>query len=155
MLEILTPFNKIVRGNRSVDGATFAAVPGIWGYIASDGSIKNQVASTLRKINKLVITSATDNKYESNDVEVGRIATLEGPSGVRFRVDTAGYAGTPAVGDELVVSVEAASLGKLLAQGDTVVNGVYQIVAVCEQINSTEGWIICIHEATPRYVTLS
>ena len=144
MLEVLTPLSKCVRVTRSIDVDDFVANPGIWAYVDTDGSIKNQVGDAVAKLNKIVMTSATDNIYESHDIEAGRITTLEGPSGIRFKVDLDGYCGTLAQGDALIVKVDAksADIGKLTNLAGVTKTGIYEIVARCEQINDDEDWII-------------
>jgi hypothetical protein len=141
MLEILTPLAKCIRVTRNIDIANFTAVPGLWAWMDTDGSIKDQVATTVQKINKIVMTSATDNIYESHDIEAGRITTLEGPLGLRFRVDTACFTGTPNPGDDLVVCVDAGKLGMLAALADVTQAGTYEVVARAEQI-SAGNWMI-------------
>jgi len=141
MLEILTPLAKCIRVSRSVDPDTFVALPGQWAEVSSDGSLVN-VSGAPVLVNKIVISSKTDNKYESHDVEVGRITTLEGPYGVRFKVDSNGYTGTVAVGDMLVVSNQTGEEGKLRRSAG-LPSATYEVVARIEQVNGTEGWIIC------------
>jgi len=141
MLEILTPLSKLTRVSRQIDPATFVAVPGIWAVVGSDGGLTNVADGVKSKINKLVISSASSNKYESNDVEVGRIATLETP-GTRCKVDSAGYDATGGLanGDNLVVSVDESggTIGKLIKDP----SGSYEIVARAEQYDSTAGTLI-------------
>jgi hypothetical protein len=140
MLEILTPLSKCVRVSRSIDQATFVIKPGQWAEVAADGSLAN-VAGAPVKVYKLVISSASSSPYESHDVEVGRIATLEGPYGIRCKVDADGFVGTPAQGDVLVVSNQSTEEGKLRVSTGLPA-GTYSAVARCEQYNSTEGWVI-------------
>jgi len=141
MLDILTPMNKIERVSRKVDADTFVAAPGIWGVIASDGSIENVTTSANALLNKLVITSASANQYESNDVEVGRISSMES-HGIRIKVDSEGYtAATAVVGDMLVVSSASGTEGKLIPS-DEALTGTYEIVARIEEVNAAGGWII-------------
>jgi hypothetical protein len=142
MLELLTPLSKCVRVTRQIDPTTFVIAPGVWAYVKADGSIANQTVHRIRKINKMVITSASSNQYESQDIKAGRITTLEGPYGVRFKVDTAGYAGTIAAGDELIVSIETASAGKLIRLATATIDGYYPVVARAEQVDMVAGWII-------------
>ena len=142
MLEILTPMNKVERVSRKVDASTFEAAPGIWGSIASDGSIENVTTAANALSNKLVITSSSSNIYESHDVSVGRITTMES-HGIRIKVDTEGYyaAGALTVGDMLVVSSATGYEGKLIPT-DQAATGTYEIVARLEEINTAGGWII-------------
>jgi hypothetical protein len=141
MLNILTPLAKLTRVSRKIDPATFVAAPGIWAAVASDASIANQVNGVLSKVNKLVISSASSSVYESNDVEVGRIATLESP-GARCTVDSAGFAGTPAAGDDLAVAHYTLHLGKLVTMtslATTYSGTTFTVVARTEQYDSTAG----------------
>jgi len=147
MLEILTHLNKSERVSRKIDSSNFVATPGIWGAVQADGSLANIADDAATVINKLVITSSSSSVYESHDVEVGRITTLESV-GVRIKMDSAGYALTPAFGDYLMVSSTAAYAGKLVSVGDEVeAAGNREVVARCEQVNA-DGTII-IRTITP------
>jgi hypothetical protein len=141
MLEILTPLNKVERVSRQIDPATFVAAPGIWAQVQSDGSLLNVLNTVKALVNKLVMGSASSNVYESHDIEVGRITTMES-HGVRCKVDSAGYAGTITHGDFLLVSSDKASLGKLITLETAASTGVYEYVARCEEINNTAGTLI-------------
>ena len=141
MLEILTPLNKLERVSRQIDPATFIAAPGIWGQVQSDGSLINVLNTVKAKINKLVIGSASGNVYESHDVEVGRITTLE-TIGARVKVDSVGYAGVINQGDFLLVSSDTASLGKLITLATASSKGDYEYVARAEEVNSSAGYLI-------------
>ena len=141
MLEILTPLQKLERVSRQIDPTTFVATPGIWGQVQADGSLIAVLNTIKAKVNKLVIGSASLNVYESNDVEVGRITTLES-IGARVKVDSAGYAGTIAQGDFLLVSSDTASLGKLITKATAVSTGDYEYVARAEEVNTAAGYII-------------
>jgi ribosomal protein L23 len=152
MLELLTPMVKLERVSRSIDSATFVAAPGVWAQVQADGSLINVLAGVNAKVNKLNIGSASSNIYESHDVEVGRITTME-THGVRVKVDTAGYTGTPSFGDLLVVCSEALKLGKLVST-DEAVNGTYEIVARVEEVNSSSGYII-YRTLSPAMVTIN
>ena len=141
MLEILTPLQKLERVSRQIDPTVFVATPGIWAQVQSDGSLLNVVNTVKAKVNKLVIGSASLNVYESNDVEVGRITTLES-IGARVKVDNVGYAGTIAQGDFLLVSSDAASLGKLITLATASSSGNYEYVARAEEVNTAAGYLI-------------
>ena len=140
MLEILTPLNKCERVSRQVDPVTFTAVPGVWAQVQSDGSLLNVLSTVNALINKLVIGSASSNVYESNDVEVGRITTLES-IGVRCKVGTEGFTGFPTQGDFMTVSSNLNTLGKLISIG-AAYDGTYEVVARCEEVNIAGGYII-------------
>ena len=140
MFQILTPFNKVERVSRQVDPSTFLAVPGVWAYVAADGSIINVPTSVNNLINKLVIGNASGNIYESHDVEVGRITTMES-IGVRYQVGTEGYTGTPVQGDFMVVCSQVGKEGKLISLKKSI-PGTYEVVARCEEVNSVDETII-------------
>jgi len=153
MLDILTPLSKLTRVSRSIgDTAAFTGVvPGIWGQIESDGSINKVANGSALLVFKLIINSASDSKYESQDVEVGRIATLESP-GARCKVSSVGYTGSIAAGDDLIVSTTSGENGKLKTV--PVAAGTYVVVARCEQVNSSEGWVL-FETISPRTVVVS
>jgi len=138
MLEILTPLTKVERVSRQIDPSTFVAEPGIWAQVNA-------------KINKLVIGSASQNPYESHDIEVGRITTMES-FGVRCKVDTVGYSGVIADGDFLVVSSAASTLGVLMSTA-AVAAGTYEIVARAEEVNTVAGYIV-FRTVSPTMITI-
>jgi len=140
MLEILTPLNKCERVSRQIAPATFVAKPGEWAQVESDGSLINVEAGVNAKINKLVIGSASSNQYESHDVEVGRITSMES-HGIRCKVDTVGFHDVVSQGDELVVSSASDSLGKLMSV-NRAASGTYEVVARAEEVNLTTGYLI-------------
>jgi hypothetical protein len=154
MLQILTPLSKGTRVSRKVDASTFVASPGIWGAIASDGSIANVVTATPALVNKMVISNASSNVYESHDITVGRITTLETP-GIRCQVDTDGYvdSASVAVGADLVVSCDAGDEGKLAVEAD-VANGTYEVVARVEEFDATNNLLTFV-TVSPRTITFS
>jgi len=142
MLEILTLMNKIERVSRRIDPDNFVAVPGIWAEVQTDGSLANVTTTEAQLINKLVIGNASDNIYESHDVSVGRITTVES-FGVRVKVDSEGFDGTIVVGELLIVSNTSGIEGKLVGvTNETEADGDYEQVARVEESNETEGWII-------------
>jgi hypothetical protein len=151
MLELLTPMQKLERVSRQIDPSTFVAAPGIWAQVEADGSLLNVANTVKAKVNKLVIGSASLDKYESNDVEVGRITSLE-TIGCRVKVDGAGYAGTIAQGDFLIVSSDTASLGKLITVATASSAGNYEVVARAEEVNTAAGYII-YRTVSPYIVT--
>jgi hypothetical protein len=150
MLDILSPLAKATRVSRSIyDPATFVAVPGVWGRIRSDGSIELVPAGSEPSVPKLIINSASQNIYESQDVEVGRITTLESP-GIRCKVSDVGFTGSISQSDDLVVSSVHPNEGKLIKL-PTAGNGTYVIVARAEQVNGSEQWLI-FETVSPRTV---
>lgn len=102
MLDVKTPLSKIHRTTRRI-ATGFAAVPGSWAYIASTGVLTNVVSTstnqTQPKVLKCVMGNASTNTYESNDIAVGSIATLE--TVFRAAVDSNGYATAAAAGTSL------------------------------------------------------
>ena len=158
MLEILTPLVKLHRVSRSVNPDTFVAVPGIWGVLGIDGSLTNVATGVVTKLNKLVVNSASNNKYESNDVEVGRVTTIE-DIGVRVQVDSAGFTsgGGLVQGEALAVSVKAGFEGLLFGVDENPNGegpGDYEIVARVEEIDATNGTIV-YKTVAPTYVPLT
>jgi len=154
MLEILTLMNKIERVSRRIDPDNFVAVPGIWAEVQADGSLANVTTGTPQPINKLVIGNASDNIYESHDVSVGRITTVES-YGVRVKVDGEGFDGTIVVGELLIVSNADGTEGKLVGvTNETEADGVYEQVARVEESNETEGWII-YRTVSPTMLTIT
>ena len=152
MLQILTPLNKVERVSRSIDPTTFVAAPGVWAQLQADESIINVVAGTNALVNKLVIGSSSSNIYESHDVDVGRVATMES-FGVRCQVDSTGYYGSMTLGDLLCVSSLAGQLGKLVSSREAA-NGIYEIVARCEKID-TVGGFLTFKTISPMIVTIT
>jgi len=153
MLEVLTLLNKVERVSRLFDLDTFTGVPGLWVEVNSDSSIKNIVTDTPAKINKMLFNGVSDNMYESNDTKAGRVTTIES-HGVRCKVDSAGFDGPVALGDDLVVSTADGTEGKLVSVAETAETGTYEVVARCEEVNTDEGWIV-FRTVSPSYVTLS
>jgi len=141
MMEVLTPLSKLERVSRKVDPTTFVATPGIWASVGAAGGVANVVATVNAPVNKLVMSSASANKYESHDVEVGRVTTLES-IGARVKVDADGYDGTINQGDLLVVSSASGTEGKLVSVAETSETGDFEHVARCEEVNATQGWIV-------------
>jgi hypothetical protein len=121
MLDVKTPLSKVFRASRRInDTSTFSAKPGQWGYVDTANNIcKVAATSAQKKVLKLIMGNCSTNTYESNDVKVGSISTLEGM--VRATVDSDGYAvsgGTAATvaltyaqGDDLTVVYTAANAG--------------------------------------------
>ena len=177
MLSVKTPLSKLHRATRRLDPSTFVAAPGLWAYVDSaDGKIKN-IASTStnqsqKTVLKIVLGNASTNQYESNDIEVGSIATLEGI--FRAQVDSNGFqvliggtgtqattAVTYAEGDELTVAykvtsatantsyafAQAADIGKLRP---VVTNGEI-VVARVEAFDSTNN-LLTFETVGPRKV---
>lgn len=156
MLEILTPLSKVHRVSRKIDPSNFVANPGLWADLQTDGTLENMTTSTPSVNCKMVITSASDNVYESHDVEVGRISTLETPEGIRCRVDEEGYVDSVnvAIGGDLMVSVDAGNEGKLAVLADITQTGDYAIVARVEEFDATNN-ILTFVTVSPRTVTKS
>lgn len=156
MLEILTPLSKTHRVSRKIDDSTFVATPGLWADLQADGSLDNITTDTPSVNCKMVISSASLNVYESHDIAVGRISTLETPEGIRCRVDEDGYVDSVnvVVGVDLVVAVDAGDEGKLSTVADITKTGDYAIVARCEEMDATNN-ICTFVTVSPRTVTKS
>ena len=151
-LQILTPMSKVERVSRQMAPATFTSVAGIWAKLAIDGTIVN-VSGTPGKVNKLVINSRTTSIYESHDTAHGRIATMES-IGIRCKISNNLYYGPIAMGDRLAVSSAAASYGKLISAETPPESGSLEIVARCEEINTSEGYMI-FRTISPSVVSLT
>jgi hypothetical protein len=130
MLDIKTPLIKCTRVSRKiVDLSTFTALPGVWLKINADGSCANVVTSAAPAVARLCIGTYTGNVYESNDVDVGRITTLE-TIGTRCSVDSDGFKDSNCYpGYYLKVASDDGNEGKL-----TLASTGSTVVAVCE------GW---------------
>ena len=95
MFDVKTPLSKIHRASRRIASpTTFVAVPGVWGYIDNSGNINNipttATATTQQpQVLKPVLGNASANIYESQDIKVGSVATLE--TTFRAAVDGNGY----------------------------------------------------------------
>lgn len=112
--------------------------PGTWGVLSNDGWIGNQTIDTPAKNNKLLIGNMSLYEYEAQDIKGGSTSTLE-MFGVRYKVDLVGYVGDPVNGDEMAVSVDTDSLGRLISVSDLIKakkTGIYEIVAVCHQCDN-------------------
>jgi len=140
MLEVLTPLNKVERVSRVIDPSNFVAVPGIWAELSGAGALSNIATSDETGIRKMVMGSASSNVYESHDVEVGRIATMES-FGIRVKVDTEGYTGAIVAGNFLVVSAADGTEGKLIAEG-VAPSGNYTRVAQVEEYSVSASTIV-------------
>jgi len=109
MFDVKTPLSKIHRATRRIP-STFLAVPGIWAAVGTNGSLYNIpttcTAGGQPQVLKPVLGNASSSVYESNDIKVGSIATLETP--FRASVDGAGYA---------KVRSDGTAYGAALAQG--------------------------------------
>ena len=155
MLTILTPLSKLHRISRKIDKSNFEAVPGIWGTLDAAAELAN-ITTDLPSVNcELVINSASLNQYESHDIEVGRISTINEP-GVRCSVDEEGYVDSVnvVIGVDLVVAVDAGDEGKLSTVADITKTGDYAIVARCIAMDATNNVMTYI-TVSPRTVTKS
>ena len=93
MFDVKTPLSKIHRASRRIPSG-FVAVPGVWAYVDNNGQLNNipttATATTQQpKVLKPVLGNASANIYESQDIKVGSIATLE--TTFRAAVDGNGY----------------------------------------------------------------
>ena len=112
MLNILTPLTKVHRATRRIDADNFVAAPGLWAYINSSGVLTNIARTSTSQaqpaVLKIVLGNASTNQYESNDVEVGSISTVE--SFFRAAVDTNGYAKFASDGTSTMAYAQGADL---------------------------------------------
>ena len=169
MLDIKTPLSKLHRVARKVDASSFSASPGLWAYLDS-GEAKNiSATSSQPKVLRLVLGNASSSQYESNDVESGRIATLEHV--FRASVDDTGFQevggnGTSTITDgysegaELSVayttstdgtnalSCQTTDLGKLRPISTSTNDNGQIVVARVESYDSTNG-ILTFNTVTP------
>ena len=106
-LEIKTPLSKVHRAVRHIS-TTFTAAPGLWAYVSTGNVLTNiSATSTQPKVLKMVLGNASSSDYESNDVEVGSISTVEGV--FRAAVGSNGY--------QMLGSDGTSSLSALYTQG--------------------------------------
>ena len=101
--DVLTPLSKTHRVSRHIattDGTnpiTLVTEPGLWVQNTAEG-VTSKSVTALSGLSMIGLSSATDNPYESNDIEVGYISTLREPGvrvivGLDFLDNT--YAGGP------------------------------------------------------------
>ena len=135
---------NIATVNLSGNGSQVLLGNGTWGT-SSSGNVANanyanfagtayNVSGSTPAVCKLCIGFASTNMYESNDVKVGRITTLE-TTGCRCGVDGDGFGGSSASpGNYLSVDSSTGKKGKLkvASAGETV-------VAVAEGWDSATG----------------
>lgn len=102
MLDIKTPLSKVHRATRRIaDG--FVAAPGLWAYVTTGNVLTNITATSTRpQVLKMVLGNASSSPYESNDIAVGSISTVEGV----FRASV-GASGYQKVGSDGVSSITA------------------------------------------------
>lgn len=93
MFDVKTPLSKLHRATRKISTG-FTAAPGSWAYVDNSG-VLNNIPTTATATSqqpaalKPVLGNASANTYESNDIKVGSIATIESP--FRATVDGVGY----------------------------------------------------------------
>ncbi len=134
--QCLTILSKAQRVSRMCDPDTLVAESGFWVELVADGSV-DLVGATATKIAKLLYNGNSGNMYESHDVSLGRITTLE-TVGARISVTSDFLVGAVAFGDDLYVAFNqtpATDNGKL-SSAQTTGAGSYNIVAKCEQLNA-------------------
>ena len=146
MFNILTPLRLVERVSRKINSSTFVAVPGIWAEVTSTGALVN-VSANQALVNKLVIGDASSSIYESHDVSVGRITTMES-HGIRVQTDSVGFLysnlANVNIGDECYVAVGTGKLASVNENPEAMVvsDGSFEIVARIEQVDATAGWVI-------------
>jgi hypothetical protein len=139
MLNILTLLNKTVRVTRQVNLSGFTIEPGMWVQVDNDGVVSNITTGTAPATAKLCITPVTGNTYESHDVKVGHITTME-TIGCRYEVSNVGFTGGYlSKGAYLTVDTTAGNKGKL-----RYALGGERVVAVVEKYDSGAGLLTCM-----------
>ena len=141
MLEVLTLLSKCTRVPRACDDMSLVGQPGLWVAVQADDSVANVTNGAQSLISKMLFYSSSSSVYESHDISVGRISTIE-TTGIRFKTDM--YLGTPAQGDLMYVAYSegsaAAGNGKLRSVPAT--TGTFYAVALCEMYNAAGAYII-------------
>lgn len=135
-LEVLTLLSKSQRVSRTCDADTLVGEAGLWVELQSDGSVANITHDQLPAISKMLFNGNSTNTYESNDVSLGRITTLE-TIGARCKVDTAFLYGVIALGHDLYVSYTVAGEEGKLQSAQTAGAGTYNIVAKAQQVDAS------------------
>ena len=152
LFDVLTPLSKTHRITRRVDIDNFIIFPGMWAELKDDGWLYNITTDTPGLVNLLVIGDASASLYETHDVKVKRVTTVEIP-GVRCRANGATvHMDDMAIGSELVVSTDAGEEGKL-AVTTQVQSGDYVVVGEVLTFDSVNE-IITYQLVSPRTITV-
>jgi len=103
MFDVKTILNKIHRPVRPV-ARGFVCQPGLWAYLDNDGILHNipntSETQAQPQVLKPMFNTVANERYEGNDVVVGRVATLEGV--FRAYVDSSGFQVTDNAGNAIV-----------------------------------------------------
>jgi len=150
LFEVLTQMATVHRVTRKVDPGNFILVPGRWADFVN-GVIQNVTTHTPAVITKLVVSNASTSLYESHDIKVNRVTTLE-EFNVRCRANgiTCVMTGLT-TGAPLVVSTEPGDEGKL-AVVSQVSSGTYTVVARVVSINIEDGTMVFINVSPYRVI---
>ena len=153
MFEVLSPLSGATRVSRKVDAENFVAKQGIWAAMQADGSVANVATGVPAILNKLIIGVKSDSSmlYESNDVKVNRITTLETP-GIKCECDSEVCVLTGlSAGIDLVVSAEAGAEGKLAATSQ-VADGDYEVVG---RVLTVVSGVVTFITVSPYVITVA
>ena len=137
MLNILTPLRKGIRVSRKVMLDGLVVEPGIWVSIDTNGVAHTVATSSNPGFAKLCISTHSGNRYEGQDVMVGRISTME-KYDCQVAVDGSGFTGSGfGPGNFLSVDSSVGNEGKLklAVEGDV-------LVAVVEGYDSVNNILI-------------
>ena len=150
MFEVLTLLTKTSRIPRTCDPDTLVGEPGIWVELMGDGSVVN-VGATAPLIAKVLFNGNSSSVYESHDVSIGRISTLE-TVGARCHETADHLVGTINRGDKLYVTfgsaaVTAGTTGRL-ASINQASAATYTSVATCEEVQADGSIVYTIDQPT-------
>jgi len=146
-----TMFGTLTRTSRRIDTDTFISLPARWGVLSGE-TLVGVTTGSPGILNKFPLTDFLGTDYESQDLKIGRITTLETP-GTRVTVNLEGYVEGIVKNEDLIVSVESGEEGKLRsANGAT--PGTYEIVARCQSVDNdlqSMTWVLL----SPRSIVVS
>lgn len=134
-LEVLTLLSKATRVSRTCDPETLVGEAGLWVELNAAGGVLN-VGATKPKIAKMLFNGNSANAYESHDVSLGRITTLE-TIGARCKVTGAFYKGVVNAGDDLYVNFNDTEDNGKLCSAQVTGAGSYNVVAKAEEVGSS------------------
>jgi len=137
--QLISILSKMQRVSRTCDPDTLIAEAGKWVELTSDGGVA-LVGATAPKVAKLLYNGNSSSMYESHDVSLGRITTLETIS-ARVQVSSDFLVGDMNQGDDLYVVFNATTDNGKLASIQEAANGTYTAVAKVEQVNA-DGSIV-------------
>lgn len=149
--QLLSILSKTQRVSRVCDPDTLIAEAGTWVELNSDGSVA-LVGVSAPKVSKLLYNGNSDSMYESHDVALGRITTLE-TIGARVQVSSDFLVGDMNQGDDLYVVYNTESDNGKLASAQEAADGTYTVVGKVEQVNADGS--ICYSTVSPVKVTIA